>query len=313
MGFPFVPGAASTQAAATDRITLWLLLLSASIIVLVFGLIVVFAYRFRHGSRAKRGDLPEWVQRDFEIGWIAATLFLALFIAWFTAAANIGSLIPDKGATEIHVVAKQWMWKTEHPNGAREINALHVPIGEPVRLVMTSQDVIHSFYVPQFRIKQDVLPGRYTRTWFEATKVGTFHIECTQLCGVEHARMVGDVVVMTPDDFAHWSAAQPQGDDIAATGGQLFHSLGCAGCHEGGQVHAPQLAGVYGRPVQIHDGRVLIADDGFIRDMILHPKDNAPSGYDPIMPSFQGVVGDDEILALTAYIRSLKDAKDYAE
>ena len=177
---------------------------------------------------------------------------------------------------------------------------------------MTSQDVIHSFYVPQFRIKQDVLPGRYTRTWFQATKVGTFHIECTQLCGVEHARMVGDVVVMKPEDYAHWSAAQPQGDDIAKTGESLFHSLGCAGCHEGGQVHAPQLAGLYGNPVQIHDGRVMTADDAFIRDMILHPKENAPAGYDPIMPSFQGIVGDDEILALTAYIRSLKDAKDYA-
>ena len=313
MGFPVFPGQASTQAVATDRITLGLLLLSGLIILLVFGLLTVFAYRYRNGSPAKRGDLPEWITRDVEIGWTVATLFLALFIAWWTAAANIGSLIPDKGALEIHVVAKQWMWKTEHPNGAREIDALHVPLGEPVRLVMTSQDVIHSFYVPQFRIKQDVLPGRYTRTWFQATAVGTFHLLCTQLCGVEHARMVGDVVVMKPDDYARWTAAQPQGDDIARTGEALFHSLGCSGCHEGGQVHAPELAGLYGKPVQIFDGRVMTADDAFIRDMILHPKENAPSGYDPIMPSFAGLVGDDEILALTAYIRSLKDRKDFRE
>ena len=309
-GFPIFPGQASTQASRTDLIFGGLTLLSGLIILLVFGLIVVFAIRYRNGSRARRGDLPEWIERDFEIGWTTATLFLALFIAWWTATSTFGSLVPNAGAMEIHVVAKQWMWKTEHPNGAREINTLHVPVDEPVRLMMTSQDVIHSFFVPQFRIKQDVLPGRYTQTWFQTTEVGTFHLLCTQLCGTEHARMVGDVVVMTPDDYARWSAAQPQGDDIAAQGAALFHALGCSGCHVGSAVHAPQLAGLYGKPVQLSDGRRVVADDAFIRDMILMPHANVPAGYEPIMPSFSGLVGDDEILALTAYIRSLKDAKD---
>ncbi len=309
-GFPVFPGEASVQAAQTDRIFGGLLVLSGLIILLVFGLILVFAFRYRNGSKAKRGSLPRWIERDFELGWTSATLFLAVFIAWWTLSASLGSLAPKAGAMEIHVVAKQWMWKTEHPNGAREINALHVPLGEPVRLMMTSQDVIHSFFVPQFRIKQDVLPGRYTQTWFQATRVGTFHLLCTQLCGTEHARMVGDVVVMKPEDFARWSAAQPQGDDIAATGATLFHSLGCSGCHEGSKVHAPQLAGLYGKPVQLADGRTMVADDAFIRDMILMPHANVPAGYEPIMPSFSGLVGDEEILALTAYIRSLKDAKE---
>jgi cytochrome c oxidase subunit II len=309
-GFPLLPGEASTQAVETDRIFAWLTIMSGLIILLVFGLIVGFAFRYRNGSRAKRGPLPEWLTRDFEIGWTAATAFLFLFIAWFTAASNLGSLAPQKGAMQIHVVAKQWMWKTQQPNGAREINALHVPIKTPVELVMTSEDVIHSFFVPQFRIKQDVLPGRYTQTWFEATVPGTFHLLCTQLCGTEHARMVGDVVAMTPDDYARWSAAQPEADDIAKDGERLFRALGCSGCHApGATVHAPALVGLYGQPVHLTDGRTVVADDAYIRDSILQPARDIVDGYPNIMPSFSGLIGDDEILALTAYIRSLRDQK----
>jgi cytochrome c oxidase subunit 2 len=313
MGFPVFPGQASTQAASTDRLFMGLTILSAVILLLVFGLIIGFALRYRNGSKAKRGDLPEWLERDFEIGWTAATLFLALFIAWWTASNNLGSRTPRAGAMQIHVVAKQWMWKTQHPNGAREINALHVPVGEPVTLVMTSEDVIHSFFVPQFRIKQDVLPGRYTQTWFQATKPGTFHLFCTQLCGTEHSRMVGDVVAMAPNDYARWSAAQPQADDIAFQGEGLFRSLGCSGCHApSSTVHAPNLAGLYGKPVHLTDGRSVMADDAYLRDSILQPGRDVVAGYPNIMPSFSGLIGDDEILALTAYIRSLRDQKESA-
>ena len=308
MGFPFFPGEASTQAVSTDRIFMSLMLISGLIILLVFGLILTFAIRYRNGSRAHRGDLPDWTQRDFEIGWTVATFFLFIFIAWFTAAGNLGSLAPKATAMQIHVVAKQWMWKTQHPNGAREINALHVPIDTPVTLQMTSEDVIHSFFVPQFRIKQDVLPGRYTQTWFEATTPGTFHLLCTQLCGTEHARMVGDVVAMAPADYARWSAAQPQADDIAKTGESLFRSLGCSGCHAlGSKVHAPALVGLYGKPVHLGDGRTVTADDGYLRDSILQPARDIVAGHDNIMPSFSGLIGDEEVLALTAYIRSLRD------
>ena len=311
--FPLFPGAASTQAASTDRIFTWLVIVSVMIIVLVFGLIVGFAFRYRNGSRAKRGDLPELIERDFEIGWTVATLFLFLFIAWFTAAADLGSLVPRKGGLEIHVVAKQWMWKTQHPNGAREIDALHVPIGEPVTLLMTSEDVIHSFFVPQFRIKQDVVPGRYTQTWFEATVPGTYHLFCTQLCGTEHARMVGDVVAMKQQDYAAWTAAQPQGDDIAKQGESLFRSLGCSGCHAiSSTVHAPSLVGLYGKPVHLTDGRTVVADDAYLRDSILQPARDIVDGYPNIMPSFSGLIGDDEILALTAYLRAQHDVKESA-
>ena len=309
-GFPIFPGEASTQAVSTDHIFFVLVLISSLIILLVFGLIVGFAIRYRNGSRAPRGPLPEWLQRDFEIGWTAATAFLFLFIAWFTTASNLGSLAPNKSAMQIHVVAKQWMWKTQHPSGAREINALHVPINTPVTLLMTSQDVIHSFFVPQFRIKQDVLPGRYTQTWFEATTPGTFHIFCTQLCGTEHARMTGEVVAMSQEDYARWSVAQPEADDIARTGESLFRSLGCSGCHAlGATVHAPPLLGLYGKPVHLTDGRTVMADDAYIRDSILQPGRDIVDGYPNIMPSFAGLVGDEEVLALTAYIRSQRDQK----
>lgn len=309
--FPLYPGSASTQAQQTDTIFLSLMIFSGLIVLLVFGLIVGFAFRYRNGSRAPRGTLPEWMERDFEIGWTAATLFLALFIAWFTAASSLGSLAPNKQAMQIHVVAKQWMWKTQHPNGAREINALHVPIDEPVTLVMTSEDVIHSFFVPQFRIKQDVLPGRYTQTWFQATKPGTYHLFCTQLCGTEHARMVGEVIAMPQADYARWSAAQPQADDIAKEGESLFRSLGCSGCHAlSSTVHAPSLIGLYNSPVHLSDGRTVVADDAYIRDSILQPGRDVVDGYPNIMPSFSGLIGDDEILRLTAYIRSLRATRE---
>jgi cytochrome c oxidase subunit II len=310
MALPVFPIEASAQAVDTDRILLGLILLSAFILIVVFGLIFIFAFRYRNGSPAKRGELPGWTERGFEIGWTSATLFLALFIAWWVGASRLGSLAPAGGALQIHVVAKQWMWKTQHPNGAREINALHVPIGEPVTLLMTSQDVIHSFFVPAFRIKQDVLPGRYTQTWFKATRLGTYHLFCTQLCGIEHSRMVGEIVVMRADDYGKWVAAQPMADTIAAQGEALFRSLGCSGCHVGSNVHAPPLAGIYGKPVHLSDGRTVAADDAYIRDSILQPGRDIVAGYENIMPSFAGDIGDDEILALTAYIRSLRDRKE---
>ena len=310
MGLPFFPVEASVEAVRTDRLLFGLIAVTGLILILVFALIFIFAFRYRNGSFAERRPLPEWVERGVEVGWTSATFFLALFIAWWTAASNLGSLPPAKGALQIHVVAKQWMWKTQHPNGAREINALHVPVGEPVTLLMTSEDVIHSFFVPEFRIKQDVLPGRYTQTWFEATRPGTYHLFCTQLCGTEHARMVGQIVAMTPQSYSQWLAAQPMEDDIAKEGAALFRSLGCSGCHVGSRVHAPPLAGIYGEPVPLADGRVVAADDAYIRDFILQPGRDIVAGYENIMPSFAGEIGDSEILALTAYIRWLKDHKE---
>ncbi len=307
-GLRLFPEEASTQAWYTDSLFLILMIVSAAIVILVVTLVVVFSLRYRRGTQTKRGALRPLISRQFEIGWTTGTFFLAFFLFWWSGSSDLSTLLPPRNAMEIHVVGKQWMWKTQHSNGAREINTLHVPVDEPVRLLMTSEDVIHSFFVPDFRIKRDVLPGRYTETWFQATKTGTYHIFCTQYCGTQHSRMTGQVVVMPKDEFPKWLRAQPQADDIAKEGAALFVSLGCAGCHEGNsQVHAPHLAGIYGGPVQLSDGRVVTANDAYIRDSILQPQKDVVAGFEPLMPSFEGLVGDDEILRLTAYIRSLKD------
>jgi cytochrome c oxidase subunit 2 len=297
---------ASTHAVRVDQIFYGLLILSGLTIIVVFGLIVALAVRYRRGSSAKRGPLPEFINREFEIGWTSATLFLFAFLFWWAASADLGSLSAPANALEVHVVAKQWMWKTQQPNGAREINALHVPVNKPVRLVMTSQDVIHSFFVPAFRVKQDVLPGRDTEIWFQATKTGVFPLLCAEYCGTNHSMMRGRIVVMRQDEYAKWLAQQPEGDDLGQQGAKLFVAEGCSGCHaESSSVHAPKLAGLYGRIVQLSDGRQVKADEAYIRDSILQPKRDIVAGYQPIMPSFAGLLDDGEIQSLTAYIRSL--------
>lgn len=304
---------ASTQAAHVDLIFYGLLVLSGLTTLLVFTLIVTFSVRYRRGSKAKRGEMPKLVSQEFEIGWTAATLFLFLFLFWWAAGADLGGLAPPADAIEVHVIAKQWMWKTQHANGAREIDELHVPIGKAVRLVMTSQDVIHSFFVPAFRIKQDVLPLRETQTWFEATKLGVFPLLCAEYCGTDHSLMRGRIVVMKPEEYAEWLTHQPEGDDLAHEGAKLFVSRGCSGCHsESSKVHAPRFAGLYGRIVQLADGRQVKADDAYIRDSILQPKRDVAAGYEPIMPSYAGLVDDGEIQSLTAYIRSLATGSEYA-
>jgi cytochrome c oxidase subunit 2 len=203
------------------------------------------------------------------------------------------------------------MWKTEHANGAREINALHVPVNQPVRLIMTSQDVIHSFFVPAFRMKKDVLPGRTTETWFQATKTGVFHLECAEYCGTDHSRMTGSIYVMAPADYARWIAAQPQADNLAGAGGRLFDMLGCASCHETGGKRAPVLYGLYGRHIKLTDGRTVTADEAYIRDSILQPARDVVAGYPAIMPSFKDAVSDADLARLAAYIRALKDSRGY--
>ncbi|MEH6953108.1 cytochrome c oxidase subunit II (plasmid) [Nitrobacter sp. NHB1] len=302
----FMPEAASQQAVRTDQIYFVLLTFSGFIVLLVAALILVFSIRYRRGSKAKRGALPKVMSREFEIGWTSATLFLALFIFWWVSSTHLSALAAPKNALEIHVVAKQWMWKTQHSNGAREINELHVPLDTPVRLVMTSEDVIHSFFVPAFRMKKDVLPGRYTETWFRATKPGVFHLFCAEYCGSEHSRMTGRIVVVQKDAYARWLAAQPEGDGLAKTGEAVFRARGCSGCHsQTSKVHAPNLNGLYGRKVQLAGGRTVTADEAYLRDSMLMPRRDVVAGFEPIMPSYAGILTDGEIISLTAYIRSL--------
>src|SRR5690242_282232 len=257
-----MPPEASTLAPRIDHLMLILVGMSVLIVSLVSALLIVFSIRYRRGSTAKRGRLPEWVSREIEIGWTAATFFVALFIFWFAAALQGAQYKMPKNAMEVHVVAKQWMWKLEHPNGRREINALHVPVGVPVRLVMTSQDVIHSFFVPAFRIKQDVLPGRYTEAWFEAKEVGTYHLFCAEYCGTDHSKMTGGIVVMPRAAYARWSRGVDEHGTLAQQGAQLFRQLGCTGCHgQSARVRAPSLAGIFGRRQPMEGGGFKVADE----------------------------------------------------
>jgi cytochrome c oxidase subunit 2 len=303
---PFWPPQASANAVGVDAIVIGMLVVSGAIVLLVTGLLVTFAIRYRRGSAARRGELPALVQNEVEVGWTAGTAFLALFLFAWASIAVLAANKPDPHALEIHVLARQWMWKAQHDNGVAEINALHVPRGEPVRLLMRSEDVIHSFFVPAFRLKQDVLPGRLTELHFTATRSGDFPLFCAEFCGTLHARMGGTVTVMEPEDYARWRAAQPQGDDMAREGRALFVSAGCSGCHAAASaVHAPDLAGIYGRRVPLADGRAALVDEAYLRDSILQPQRDIAAGYPPIMPSFAGRLGEGELQRIVAFIRNM--------
>ncbi len=311
MGFSDIPEA-SKYAASVDVKFIALTVLASLVAILVFGLIVIFSMRYRSGTLANRAPLPKWLSRDIEIGWTAATAFTFLFVFWWMGTAELGALTPTKTNFEIHVEAKQWMWKVEQPNGAREINEIHVPAQTDVRLVMTSDDVIHSLFLPALRLKRDVLPGRYTYLTFNAERPGVYNLMCTQFCGTDHAHMVGRFIVMSPGNYARWSTAQPEADDLARAGSALFVSLGCSGCHApGSRVHAPDLHGLYGSRVPLEDGRVVTADEAYIRDCILLNK-HIPAGYPPIMPHFAGSVTDAQVTRLVAYIKSISGSQQGA-
>jgi cytochrome c oxidase subunit 2 len=299
---------ASTLGRTVDTLFLSLLGVTALVAIAVAALIVFFVVRYRAGSAADRSNPPDRA-RWIEIAWTVTPL--AIFIGLFVWSSVVFSEFyrPPANAMRIHVLARQWMWKLEHENGRREIDELHVPVGQPVELIMTSQDVIHSFFVPAFRVKQDVLPGRYTSLWFTATRPGTFNLFCAEYCGADHANMHGSVIVMRPADFAQWLAAGPAGDDLASRGFAVYRRAGCSGCHEPpSTVHAPPLSGLFGRTVHLTDGRSIVADDNYIRDSILLPDKEITAGFAPAMPSYQGQLDEEDLRALIAFIASQRAA-----
>jgi cytochrome c oxidase subunit II len=260
--------------------------------------------RYRRGRPADRTH-PVNQKVGLEISWALVPFLLILgFYVWATSL-YFELNRPPPGALEIDVVAKQWMWKFQHPGGQREIDELHVPVGEPVKLVMASQDVIHSLFIPALRIKQDVVPGRYTTMWFTADTPGIYKLQCAEFCGTDHSVMGGRFVVMDPADYAGWLEESDVDQGLAARGEVLFRTYGCSGCHgTAATVHAPSLEGLYGSPVPLADGSVVTADEQYIRDSILLPQSQIAAGYPPIMPTFQNVLGEDEVLELVAYLKS---------
>ena len=300
---------AATIARPIDLLFWSLVALCALVALAVTAAILFYALRYRRGSGADRSGAHHQ-SLPVEITWILVpfVIFVGVFVWNLSVFARART--PPVDAQTMYVVAKQWMWKVQHVGGQREINTLHVPLGEPVRLTMTSQDVIHSFYVPAFRVKQDVLPGRYTQLWFEATQLGSFALQCAEYCGLDHSLMGGSVVVMRPAEYTAWLAGHPGGGSLAERGAQLYRSHGCGGCHApGSTVHAPPLAGVYGSTVHLADGRSVVADERYLRDAMLLPNLVVAAGYAPLMPSFSGQLSEEDVLALIAYLRSLPDGR----
>ena len=302
--FSLLVPSASVNAGRIDALLLALVILCGVMAIVLATLIVVFAIRYRKGARVDRSQAPSG-KLPLEIGWTVTPLVIFIGIFAWSAWDYVRTTQTPADALPVYVVAKQWMWKLQQRSGRREINELHVPLGQPVRLVMTSQDVIHSFFVPAFRLKQDVLPGRYTTLSFTATRLGEFHLFCAEYCGSEHSAMIGRIVVMTPADFTRWLGAGKSEPGLAERGFALYRSHGCSGCHEpGSTVHAPSLAGLIGRRVHLQDGRDLIADENYVRDSVLLPKKDVVAGFDPVMPSFAGQLEEEDIQAIVAWIRS---------
>ncbi|MBB2161015.1 cytochrome c oxidase subunit II [Gluconacetobacter sacchari] len=308
---------ASAHAARIDLLLAGLTIISLAVLGLVFGLMVLNVMRFRAGrttavARAAAGHKNWW----FEIAWTAATLviFFGLFL-WATQLYVVG-FRPPADAIQIYVTGKQWMWKIQYPGGQREINALHVPAGRPVRLLMTSEDVIHDFSVPALRIKHDVLPGRYQSLWFTATRTGSFRLYCTQFCGVGHSRMTGTLTVLDAADYADWLNNVPASGSLAMEGEALFIRSGCSGCHASSRYapdaadasRAPSMVGLYGSRVVLADGHAIVADAAFLHDAILDSPRRQGASFATEMPSFRGVLGEEDLAALVAYLQTLSPA-----
>lgn len=307
-GVALHPVEASTIAPQVDLLFYSLLAFSFGLGIFLTAMVVTYAVKYRRGSQADRSGEQS---RNFwlEASWITATGLIALGIFLWGANLFLERDAPPSDAMMIAAFGKQWMWKFEHPNGRREVNELHIPVGRPVLVSLSSEDVIHSLFIPAFRVKQDAVPGRVAKLWFEATKTGTFDLFCAEYCGTQHSEMRGRVVVLPPEEFTSWLAMAPSTQSLVEQGATLFHGLGCSGCHgPGGTVRAPRLEGVFGHPVALADRRTVLADEAYIRDSILEPLQDVAAGYEPVMPSFKGLIEEDDLMKLVAYVKSLGEA-----
>ena len=312
--FQLFPDAASTAAGAVDQLYLFMVALSVVMTAVIASLVVFLAVKYRRHNKVDRTQRP--VSMRMELSWIILSLPILLFIFVWGAKVCFFMLRSPEHSMPITCVAKQWMWKFQHQGGRREIDSLHVPINQPVRLTMISQDVIHSFYVPAFRVKQDVLPGRYSTVWFEATTPGEYQLFCAEYCGTNHSRMVGRVIALTPDDFAAWLGGQESGDEPPhVTGQKLFEQHQCASCHRppadaSVPPRGPALEGLFQNPVPLVTGQTVLADDAYLRESILRPAAKVVAGYESIMPTYEGQIDEEGVLQLIAYIKSMKGGSE---
>lgn len=305
--FPLFPEQASTVAGQVDALYIFLTVLTGSISILIFIVIFYFAVKYRRTPENQVAQDYE-PPKILEVLWIVipAIIFMGIFV-WGSWLYFRIARVPDN-ALDVYATGKQWMWKFQHPTGQREINVLHVPVNRPVRITMASEDVIHSLFIPAFRIKMDVLPNRYRTMWFQATKTGRYHLFCAEYCGTEHSGMVGWIDVMEPTDYQRWLAGGTEGS-LASQGEKVFQKYACNTCHTGEATgRGPSLTGLYGSNVTLSDNSVLKADDNYIRESILNPTAKVVRGYQPIMPTFQGQVNEEDLIKLLAYVKTLGPA-----
>ncbi len=307
-GFPLFPEQASAVAHHVDSLYLFMVAVTVFFSVLISGLIFYFALRYRRRSDV---ELPEPITGSFKLETIWTVIPSILVMVMFGWGASLYFTIsrPSHEALQIYVVGKQWMWKVQHLQGQREINELHIPVNRDIQLTMASEDVIHSFYIPAFRIKMDVLPRRYTHLTFRATKPGSYHLFCAEYCGTKHSGMTGKVVVMEPNEYQVWLSGAASGESLTAKGEKLFQNLACHTCHKGdGTGRGPALSGVFGKSVTLQTGENVLIDEGYLRESILIPRAKVVAGYQPVMPTFQGLISEEGLLQIIAYIKSLSPA-----
>src|SRR6202789_1034462 len=299
------PAEASGIAPYVDALYFFLVAMTIFGTTFVAILLLVFSVRYRR----EKSPVATQIEGSTLLEATWTIIPLAIFLVTFVWGALLYFRIydPPTNAMNIYVVGKQWMWKAEHPGGQHEIDSLHVPMGKPIQLTMISQDVFHSFSIPDFRIKREVIPGRYSTVWFEATQVGTYHLFCTQYCGTQHAGMIGEVTVMTPGDYKKWLEQSNSGQSLAQNGERLFASMGCNSCHNGPPAgRGPSLAGVYGSKLTLTDGRQILVDDAYLRDAILNPSEHVTAGFSPIMPTYQGQISEDGLIDLVEFIKNMQ-------
>jgi cytochrome c oxidase subunit II len=307
--FQLHPDLASTFAWQVDYLYFLLIALSVLFSVGVFVVLVFFAVKYRRRSDDER-PRPIHGSTALELAWSIIPLFIAIGVFTLGAEIYFRMYRPPADAIDIFVVGKQWMWKIQHPEGMREINELHIPVNQPVKLTMTSEDVIHAFSVPAFRTKRDVVPGRYTTMWFEATETGEYHLFCAEYCGTQHSTMTGRVIVMEVDEYQQWLGGGVTGESMVDAGARQFEQLGCATCHKaesGGR--GPTLVGLFGDPEQLATGEIVTVDEAYVRESILAPATQIVNGYQPIMPTFQGQISEETLMQLLTYIKSLGESE----
>jgi cytochrome c oxidase subunit 2 len=304
-GIPLFPEQASSLAAEVDNLYFFVTAVTAFFALLVVVLVVIFAIKYRDPT-GQRVGAPITGSIPLELGWSIVPFFVSMAIfAWATIVFFHLVRAPDQ-TLEIYSTGKRWMWRFQHIDGQSEINELHVPLGRPVKVIFTSEDVLHSLYIPAFRVKADAIPGRYSSIWFTPTKVGQYHLFCAEYCGTEHSGMIGSVFVMDPNEYQAWLSGGGGGLSMAARGEQLFQQLGCVTCHlTDGTGRGPSLTGKYGAQETLANGAAIVVDDSYIRESILTPQVKLVAGYQPLMPTFQGLVNEESLMSLIEYIKSL--------